>query len=161
MLVFFFLFKQVIDEIYRVLRFVQSTKKLFLNSSTTSHEDWNDLLKDVRANVILKELRDISSMAMEHFEEKILPSLKTPSNTPLLSFYNPSASSSPHFSSVSPLITLAQDLCQCLAFIFLRSCYLKTYLILIILIEEHFLCNKLMYRYNFYLFIFAFFVEHF
>lgn len=30
-----------------------------------------------RAHEFLQELRDISSMAMEHFEEKIAPSLKT------------------------------------------------------------------------------------
>ena len=29
-----------------------------------------------RSHEVLMELRDISSMAMEHFEEKILPSLK-------------------------------------------------------------------------------------
>lgn len=29
-----------------------------------------------RAHEILQELRDISSMAMEHFDEKILPQLK-------------------------------------------------------------------------------------
>lgn len=29
-----------------------------------------------RAHEVLMELRDISSMAMEHFEEKILPDLK-------------------------------------------------------------------------------------
>jgi len=29
-----------------------------------------------RSHEVLMELRDISSMAMEHFEEKILPTLK-------------------------------------------------------------------------------------
>lgn len=57
---------QVIDEIYRVLRFIQSNKTL------------------PRAHEILTELRDISSMAMEHFEEKIIRSLKPPLITPSL-----------------------------------------------------------------------------
>ena len=49
---------KVIDEIFRVLR-------LILDSKTPP-----------RAHEILQELRDISSMAMEHFDEKILPDLK-------------------------------------------------------------------------------------
>lgn len=49
---------QVIDEIFRVLRLIQNTKT------------------PPRAHEILQELRDISSMAMEHFDEKILPDLK-------------------------------------------------------------------------------------
>lgn len=49
---------QVIDEVLRVLQFV--------NSSTTPP----------RPHDVLQELRDISSMAMEHFDEKILPKLK-------------------------------------------------------------------------------------
>ncbi|KAK8399224.1 hypothetical protein O3P69_003385 [Scylla paramamosain] len=55
---------KVIDEIYRVLHFIQSHKTL-----PCSHE-------------ILTELRDISSMAMEHFEEKIVCSLKRPALSP-------------------------------------------------------------------------------
>ncbi|XP_035736807.1 F-box only protein 28-like isoform X1 [Vespa mandarinia] len=49
---------KVIDEIFRVLRLIRDSKTL-----PTPHE-------------ILQELRDISSMAMEHFDEKILPDLK-------------------------------------------------------------------------------------
>lgn len=49
---------KVIDEIYLVLRNIQSTP-----SPPRSHE-------------ILQELRDISSMAMEHFDEHIVPLLK-------------------------------------------------------------------------------------
>lgn len=49
---------KVIDEIYRVLKLVQNTKS------------------PPRAHEILQELRDISSMAMEHFDEKIVPILK-------------------------------------------------------------------------------------
>lgn len=49
---------QVIDEIYRVLRYVNSTRS------------------PQRAHEVLQELRDISSMAMEYFDEKIVPILK-------------------------------------------------------------------------------------
>lgn len=49
---------QVIDEIFRVLRLIRDSKT------------------PPRAHEILQELRDISSMAMEHFDEKILPGLK-------------------------------------------------------------------------------------
>ncbi|XP_029414865.1 F-box only protein 28 isoform X2 [Nannospalax galili] len=48
----------VIDEIYRVLRYVNSTRA------------------PQRAHEVLQELRDISSMAMEYFDEKIVPILK-------------------------------------------------------------------------------------
>ncbi|XP_013784006.1 F-box only protein 28-like [Limulus polyphemus] len=49
---------KVIDEIYGVLRYIQTTKC------------------PPRAHEILQELRDISSMAMEHFDENIAPILK-------------------------------------------------------------------------------------
>ncbi|XP_037679258.1 F-box only protein 28-like [Choloepus didactylus] len=49
---------KVIDEIYRVLRYVSSTRA------------------PQRAHEVLKELRDVSSMAMEYFDEKIAPVLK-------------------------------------------------------------------------------------
>lgn len=52
------MFLQVIDEIYRVLRYVNSTRA------------------PQRAHEVLQELRDISSMAMEYFDEKIVPILK-------------------------------------------------------------------------------------
>jgi hypothetical protein len=60
------MFLQVLDEIYRVLRFVRGS-----DCPPRPHE-------------ILQELRDISSMAMEHFDDKIAPELKqklAPSNT--------------------------------------------------------------------------------
>ncbi len=34
-----------------------------------------------RSNELLQELRDISSMAMEHFDEKIVPMLKNKSSS--------------------------------------------------------------------------------
>ncbi|KAK4321130.1 hypothetical protein Pmani_008075 [Petrolisthes manimaculis] len=71
---------KVIDEIYRVLRFIQNNKTL------------------PRAHEILTELRDISSMAMEHFEEKIIRTLKP---TPLTST-SPRFSLPPSLSSLSP-----------------------------------------------------------
>ncbi len=49
---------KVVDEILRVLRAIRS------DSSPP------------RAYEVLQELRDISSMAMEHFDEKIVPTLK-------------------------------------------------------------------------------------
>lgn len=55
---------QVIDEIYRVVRSV-------IKNAETPTENEN-----VRAIEILQELRDISSMAIEHFDDKILPQLK-------------------------------------------------------------------------------------
>ena len=48
----------MIDEIYRVLRYVSSTRA------------------PQRAHEVLQELRDISSKAMEYFDEKIVPILK-------------------------------------------------------------------------------------
>lgn len=67
---------KVIDEIYRVLRFIQSNKTL------------------PKSQEILTELRDISSMAMEHFEEKIVRSLKPTSLTPPSARFSPSPFSS-------------------------------------------------------------------
>ncbi|XP_069677551.1 F-box only protein 28 [Periplaneta americana] len=49
---------KVIDEIFRVLRSLKDSKT------------------PPRAHEVLQELRDISSMAMEHFDEKIVPMLK-------------------------------------------------------------------------------------
>lgn len=51
---------QVLDEIIRLLALVENNK----NPIPRTHE-------------LLQELRDISSMAMEHFEEHILPKLRT------------------------------------------------------------------------------------
>lgn len=53
-----FFFNQVIDEIERILRVVGSK-----DPPPRTHE-------------LLQELRDISSMAMEYFDEQILPNLK-------------------------------------------------------------------------------------
>lgn len=58
---------QVLDEMFRVLRIVKSSE-----CPPRPHE-------------ILQELRDISSMAMEHFDDKIAPQLKqkmSPGNSP-------------------------------------------------------------------------------
>jgi len=49
---------QVLDEIYRILRSVRVSPS------------------PPRAHELLQELRDISSMAMEHFDEKVAPSLR-------------------------------------------------------------------------------------
>jgi len=49
---------QVLDEIYRILKSVRVSPN------------------PPRAHELLQELRDISSMAMEHFDEKIAPKLR-------------------------------------------------------------------------------------
>lgn len=49
---------KVLDEIFRVLRYVTSVQS------------------PIRAHEVLQELRDLSSMAMEYFDEKIAPGLK-------------------------------------------------------------------------------------
>lgn len=53
---------KVIDEIYKLLRIVQAAQNIS------------------RVHDLLQELRDISSMAMEYFEEKIAPKLKVQMN---------------------------------------------------------------------------------
>lgn len=50
---------KVIDECYKILRSISA----------------NDA-RNMRAHEILQELRDISSMAIEHFDEKIVPDIK-------------------------------------------------------------------------------------
>lgn len=50
---------KVIDECYKILRSISASD-----------------VKNVRAHEILQELRDISSMAIEHFDEKIVPDIK-------------------------------------------------------------------------------------
>jgi F-box protein 28 len=52
---------KVVDECYKILR----------NISSSGSETRN-----LRAHEILQELRDISSMAIEHFDEKIVPDIK-------------------------------------------------------------------------------------
>ncbi|XP_018333180.1 F-box only protein 28 isoform X6 [Agrilus planipennis] len=55
---------KILDEIDRILRLIEST-----GSAPRSHE-------------FLQELRDISSMAMEHFDEHILPTFKSHIDSP-------------------------------------------------------------------------------
>jgi F-box protein 28 len=50
---------KVIDECYEILRMISVTDT-----------------RNLRAHEILQELRDISSMAIEHFDEKIVPDIK-------------------------------------------------------------------------------------
>ncbi|XP_037933846.1 F-box only protein 28 isoform X1 [Teleopsis dalmanni] len=51
---------RVLDEIFRILRLISKTAK------------------QLRPHEVLQELRDISSMAIEHFDEKIVPLIKKP-----------------------------------------------------------------------------------
>lgn len=95
---------QVIDEIYRVLRFIQNNKTL------------------PRAHEILTELRDISSMAMEHFEEKIIRTLKP---TPL-------TSTSPRFSLPPSLSSLSPHSCKSTAIVSFVLCEILVIIISLI-----------------------------
>lgn len=79
--VFLSVFAQVIDETWNVLRLLTDT-------------DTSSSLP--RTQEALQELRDLSSMAMEHFDEKVAPALKQKSairrfsvycGNPLPSFY--------------------------------------------------------------------------
>jgi len=54
---------RVIDECYRILRMISATAA-------------EPPAKSMRAHEVLQELRDISSMAIEHFDEKIAPDIK-------------------------------------------------------------------------------------
>ena len=58
---------KVIDEIFSVLRIISNWKE-------PAKDD-----KQPRAFEVLQELRDISSMAMEYFDDKIVPGFKVPS----------------------------------------------------------------------------------
>lgn len=53
---------KVIDECYKILRSISIAG--------------TDTTRNLRAHEILQELRDISSMAIEHFDEKIIPDIK-------------------------------------------------------------------------------------
>jgi F-box protein 28 len=53
---------KVIDECYKILRSISTST--------------GDTTRNLRAHEILQELRDISSMAIEHFDEKIVPDIK-------------------------------------------------------------------------------------
>lgn len=74
---------KVLDEAFRVLRIVN-------NSSTPSPRNlqYPNL---PRPYEFLQEYRDISSMAMEHFDDKILPTIREkmrPENPSLYSYKN-------------------------------------------------------------------------
>lgn len=68
---------KVIDEIFRLLRSVRKEKAVAIRDQSHSQP---------RPYEVLQELRDITSMAMEHFDEKIVPQLKSPDR---LSFMTP------------------------------------------------------------------------
>lgn len=84
---------KVLDELLKILKALQLTTD-----------------QPPRAHEFLQELRDISSMAMEHFEEKIAPTLKTKLPAlPLPYPFNESCSSSPEtpgLSQPSPVLAL-------------------------------------------------------
>lgn len=61
---------QVIDEILHVLSTISHVKVKSSSSIFILSE------RPLRTHEVLQELRDISSMAIDHFEEKIAPSLK-------------------------------------------------------------------------------------
>lgn len=63
---------KVIDEVLHVLCTIAHTK--FTNSC--SSEVFILAERPLRTHEVLQELRDISSMAIEHFEEKVAPTLK-------------------------------------------------------------------------------------
>lgn len=68
---------KVIDECYKILRSISTAG--------------NDTTRNLRAHEILQELRDISSMAIEHFDEKIVPDIKKSrpdSNVSISSIYD-------------------------------------------------------------------------
>lgn len=89
----------MIDEIFRILHLVKDSNSL------------------PRAHEILQELRDISSMAMEHFDEKIMPAFKSRMSSSSMSSVNsydlpggslmiPYSPSSAHNSGRNPSIIL-------------------------------------------------------
>jgi F-box protein 28 len=53
---------KIIDECYRIIRSISG--------------DNEQTIRNLRAHEILQELRDISSMAIEHFDEKIVPDIR-------------------------------------------------------------------------------------
>jgi len=58
---------KVLDEVVRILNLVQRSAKSTLEGQSSNLP---------RAHELLQELRDISSMAMEHFDEKIVPIIR-------------------------------------------------------------------------------------
>ena len=88
----------MIDEVFRVIRLVRATPS------------------PPRAHELLQELRDISSMAMEHFDEKIAPILKkklSPVGFLLNSSYASPSTSSP-FSNFSVPFPTPEGLLICM-----------------------------------------------
>lgn len=74
-------FLKVIDEVSHVLRTItnssQSSKRKSLERSACGSQTtifWSD--QALRTHEVLQELRDISSMAIDHFDDKIAPTLK-------------------------------------------------------------------------------------
>mgnify|MGYP003513103455 FL=1 len=59
---------KIIDECYRIMKVINTCE-----------------VKTLRAHEILQELRDISSMAIEHFDEKIVPEIRKSSSRDSLS----------------------------------------------------------------------------
>lgn len=55
---------KIIDECYRIMKIIDACE-----------------VKSLRAHEILQELRDISSMAIEHFDEKIVPEIRKTSTS--------------------------------------------------------------------------------
>lgn len=79
---------KVLDELYDILRTLQCTCQL------------------PRAHEFLQELRDISSMAMEHFEEKIVPSLKQKMPSVRLTLGNFNVNTEPEAGSSNVMVPL-------------------------------------------------------
>ena len=86
---------RVIDELFRVLRIcneknpprafevlqVSKMFKLATLMGTINHHNYT-VVSDLMIELLLQELRDISSMAMEHFDEKIVPTFKVNPQSP-------------------------------------------------------------------------------
>jgi len=80
---------KIMDEIYNVLRILK----------TTSPSNSRDQKDAPRTYEVLQELRDISSMAMEHFDDKVVPGL-------IRRHQQASNSGSPGSGSGSPMVNL-------------------------------------------------------
>lgn len=83
---------RVLDEIFRILRLISKTSK------------------PLRPHEVLQELRDISSMAIEHFDEKISHLLKK-SFTDGNSMYSSSSSSTTVSSSILSVSSSSKSIC--------------------------------------------------
>jgi len=80
---------KIMDEIYNVLRILK-------NTSPSNSRDQKDA---PRTYEVLQELRDISSMAMEHFDDKVVPGL-------IRRHQQASSSGSPGSGTSSPMVNL-------------------------------------------------------